>query len=118
MSGGKAYDKQAAQYTGKQPGEGSVVASRDTTAAENQVYSSVNTTRKSKCLKEMSVVKQTGGKGETEKGKHPAGKEERTRTTRHSEPALLAPDAFAVVRDSGQDAHSGTTPTMARPLKS
>jgi hypothetical protein len=38
MSGGKACGKQAAQYTGKQPDEGSVVTSRDTAAAENEVH--------------------------------------------------------------------------------
>ena len=40
MSGGKACDKQAAQYTGKQPDGGSVVTRRDTAAAENEVHSS------------------------------------------------------------------------------
>ena len=72
MSGGKAcgkaFGKQAARYTGKQPDEGSVVASRHTAAAENEVHSSGHTHRKSMCLKEMFAVKQAGGKGETEKG--------------------------------------------------
>ena len=40
MSGGKACGKHAAQYTGTQPDEGSVVTSRDTAAAENEVHSS------------------------------------------------------------------------------
>jgi hypothetical protein len=96
MSGGKACGKQAAQYTGKQPDEGSVVTSRDTSAAENEVHSSGHTHRKSMRLKEMSAAKQTGGKGETEKGKQPAAQEKRTRTTRHAtqtQPLLLAADA-------------------------
>jgi Ran GTPase-activating protein (RanGAP) involved in mRNA processing and transport len=44
----------------------------------------------------MSAAKQTGGKGETEKGKQPAAQEKRTRTTRHAtqtQPLLLAADA-------------------------
>jgi hypothetical protein len=39
MSGGMASGKQAAQYTGKQPGEESVVTSRDTAAADNELHS-------------------------------------------------------------------------------
>ena len=46
MSGGKACGKQAAQYTGKQPDEGSVVTSRDTAAFENEVHSPGDTHRK------------------------------------------------------------------------
>jgi tetratricopeptide (TPR) repeat protein len=38
MSGSKACGKQAAQYTGKQPREGSVGASRDTAAAKDDVH--------------------------------------------------------------------------------
>ncbi len=76
MSGGKAGGKQAAQYAGKQPDEGSVVTRRDTAAAENEA----------------------GGKGEkNEKGKQPAAQKKRTRTTRQAtqtQPLLLAADAF------------------------
>jgi Ran GTPase-activating protein (RanGAP) involved in mRNA processing and transport len=96
MSGGKACGKQAAQYTGKQPDEGSVATSRDTAAAENKVHSSGHTHRKSVRLKEMSAAKHAGGKGETEKGKQPAVLKKRTRTTRHAtqtQPLLLAADA-------------------------
>ncbi len=67
MSGGKACGKQAAQYTGKQPDEGSAVTSRDTAAAKNEVHSSVQTHRKSMRLKEMSAAKQAGEKEETER---------------------------------------------------
>ena len=98
MSGGKACGKQTAQYTGKKPDEGSVVTSRDTAAAENEVHSSGHTHRKSMRLKEMSAAKQAGGKGETEKGKQPAAQKKRTRTTRQAtqtQPLLLAADAFA-----------------------
>ena len=42
MSGGNASGKQADQYTGKQPGEGSVVTSWDTAAAEGDVHLSNN----------------------------------------------------------------------------
>jgi hypothetical protein len=45
----------------------------------------------------MSVAgKQAGGKGETEKSKHPAAQKKRTRTTKHAtqtHPALFAADA-------------------------
>ena len=68
MSVGMFSDKQSAQYTGKQPGEGSVVASRDTASAEGEVHAPDHTHRKSTRLKEMS----DGGKGETEKGKQSA----------------------------------------------
>jgi hypothetical protein len=47
MSGGKACGKQAAQYTGEQPDEESVVTSRETAAAEDEVHSSGYTHRKS-----------------------------------------------------------------------
>jgi Ran GTPase-activating protein (RanGAP) involved in mRNA processing and transport len=96
MSGGKAGGKQAAQYTGNHPDEGSVATSRDTAAAENEVHSSGHPHRKSVRLKEMSAAKQAGGKGETEKGKQPAALKKRTRTTRHptqTQPLLLAADA-------------------------
>jgi hypothetical protein len=96
MFGGKGRGKQAAQYTGKQPDEGSVVTSRDTAAAEKEVHSSGHTHRKSMRLKEMSAAKQARGKGETEKGQQPAAQMKRTRTTRHAtqtQPALLAADA-------------------------
>jgi hypothetical protein len=96
MSGGKAGGKQAAQYTGNQPDEGSVATSRDTAAAENEVHSSGHTHRKSMCLKEMSAAKQAGGKGETVQGTQPAEQKKRTRTTRHAtqtQPLLLAADA-------------------------
>jgi hypothetical protein len=69
MSGGKTCGKQAAQYAGKQPNEGSVVTSRDTTAPENEVHSSGHTPRESMCLKEMYAFKQAGAQGKTEKGK-------------------------------------------------
>jgi hypothetical protein len=98
MSGGKACGKQAAQYTGKQPDEASVVTSRDTTAAEDEVHASGHTHIKSMGLKEMSAAKQAGGKGETEKGEQPAAQKKCTRTTTqatHTQPALLATDAFA-----------------------
>jgi hypothetical protein len=103
MSGGKACGKQAAQYTGKQPDEESVVASRDTAAAENEVHSSGHTHRKSMRLKEMSAVKQAGGKGETQTGKQPAAQKKRTRTTRQAtqtQPLLLAADAFAAALEA------------------
>jgi Ran GTPase-activating protein (RanGAP) involved in mRNA processing and transport len=77
MSGGKASGKQADEYTGKQPGEGRFVTSRDTAAAEGGVHAPGHTHRKSMRLPEMSAAKQAGGKGETEKCK------------------LLATDAFA-----------------------
>ncbi len=118
MSGGKACGKQAAQYTGKQPDEVSVVTRRGaaaawdmqetaanqghrelyqhTAAAENEVHSSGHTHRKPICIKEMSAAKQAGGKGETEKGKQPAVENEGTCTTRQAtqtQPALLAADA-------------------------
>ena len=103
MSGGKACGKQASRYTGKQPDEGSVVTSRDTAAAENEVHSSGHTHRKSMHLKEMSAAKQAGGKGETEKGKQPAAQKKRTRTTRQAtqtQPLLLAADAFAAALEA------------------
>ena len=96
MSGGKACGKQAAQYAGKQPDEGCVATSRDTAAAENEVHSSGHMHRKSMRLKEMSAAKQAGGKGETEKGKHPAVLKKRTRTSSQAtqtQPLLLAADA-------------------------
>ena len=37
MSGDMSSGKHAAQYTGKQPGEGSVVTSRDTAVAQGEV---------------------------------------------------------------------------------
>jgi len=82
MSGGKACGNQAAQYSSKQPDEGSAVTRRDTTAPENEEHSSGRTHRKSMRLKEMSAAKQAGGKGESEKGKHPAAQKKRTRTTK------------------------------------
>ena len=96
MSGGKACGKQAAQYGGKQPDEGSVVTSRDTTAAENEVHSSGHMHRKAMRLIEMSAAKQAGGKEETEKGKQSAAQKKRTHTTRQAtqtQPLLLAADA-------------------------
>ena len=93
MSGGKTSGKQAGQYTGKQPDEGSAVTSWDTAAAENEVHSSGDTHIKSMRLKEMSAAKQAGGKEETEKGKQPDSQEKRTRTTRQAtqtQPVLLA----------------------------
>jgi hypothetical protein len=98
MSGGKACGKHAAQYTGKYPDEGSVVTSRDTAAAENEVHSSGHTHRKSMRLKEMSAAKQAGGQGETEEGKQPAEQKKRMHTTRQAKQtqrALLAADGFA-----------------------
>jgi len=58
-----ACGKQAAQYAGKLPDEGSAVTSRDTAAAESEVHSSGHTHRQSMRLKEMSAAKQAGGKG-------------------------------------------------------
>jgi hypothetical protein len=52
MSDGKACGKQAAPYTGNQPGEGSVVTSRNSAASENEVYLYVIF-----CLSNLSVVK-------------------------------------------------------------
>jgi hypothetical protein len=69
MSGGKTSDKQTDRHAGKQPGgEGSVVTSRDTVAADGDVHAPGHTHRKSMLLPEMSSAKQAGGKGETEKG--------------------------------------------------
>jgi hypothetical protein len=102
MSGGKACGKQAAQYLGKQPDEGSVVTCRDTAAAENEVHSSGHTHRKSVRLKEMSAAKQAGEQGEpeegiqAEEGQQPAAQKKRTRTTKQAtqtQPLLLAADA-------------------------
>ena len=100
MSGGKASGeacgKQAAQYAGKQPDEGSVVTRRDTTAPDNEGHASGRTHRKSMRLKEMSAAKEARGKGETEKGKQPAAQKKRTRTTRQAsqtQSLLLAADA-------------------------
>jgi hypothetical protein len=93
MSGGKACDKQAAQYTGKQPDDGGAVTSRDTAAAENEEHSSGDTHINSMRLDEMSAAKEAGGKGEAEEGKQPAAREQRTCTTRQAtqtQPALLA----------------------------
>ena len=56
MSGGKASGKQADEYTGKQPGEGRFVTSRDTAAAEGGVHAPGHTHRKSTCLEEMSAA--------------------------------------------------------------
>ena len=98
MSGGKDCGKQAAQYTGKQP-EGSAVTNRDTTAPEDEVHSSGRTHRKSMCLKGMSAAKEAGEKGETEKGKQPAAREQRTCTTRQptqTQPALLLAELQAL----------------------
>jgi hypothetical protein len=103
MSGDKACGKHAAQYTGKQPDEGSVVTSRDTTAPDNEVHSSGHTHRKSIHLKEMSASKHSGGKGETEKGKEPATQKKRTRTMRQAtqtQPALLAAGSFAAALEA------------------
>ena len=61
--GRQACGKHAAQYTGTQPDEGSVVTRRDTAAAENEVHSSGHTHRKSMRLKEMSAAKQAGERG-------------------------------------------------------
>ncbi len=66
MSGGKASGKQEAQHTLNQSDEGSVVTSRDTAVAEPEVYSSDDVHRKSMWLKDMSVAKEAGEKGETE----------------------------------------------------
>ena len=89
MSGGKACVKQETEYKGKHPDEGSVVTSLDTTVAKNEVYSSGHTHTKSMRLKEMSPVKQAGGKGETNKGQQPAAKKQRTRTTRQATQATI-----------------------------
>jgi hypothetical protein len=56
MSGGKACDKQADQYVGKQPGEASVVTSRDTAAAEDEVHASDHTHRKTMLLKDQPAL--------------------------------------------------------------
>ena len=49
-------------------GWGSVVPSQDAVAVEDEVHAPDHTYRKSMWLQEMSDVKQTGGKGETENG--------------------------------------------------
>ena len=81
MSGGKSCGKQAALYNGKQPDEGSVVTSRDTATAENEVHSSGHTHRKSMCLKEMSAACTTSQDTQTQA-------------------ALLAADAFAAALEA------------------
>ena len=81
MSGGKSCGKQAAQYTGKQPDEGSVVTSWDTAAAENEVHSSGHTHRKSMRLKEIYAVCTTSQATQTQA-------------------ALLAADAFAATLEA------------------
>jgi hypothetical protein len=103
MSGGKAFGKQAAECSGKQPDEGSAVTSRDTAAPENEVHLSGHTHRKSMRLTEMSAASQAGGKEETEKDKQPAAQKKWTRTTRQptqTQPALLAADAFAAALEA------------------
>jgi hypothetical protein len=61
--GGKVCGKRAAQYSGKQPDEGSVVTCQDTTAPENEEHSSGRTHRKSMRLKEMSAAKAGANSG-------------------------------------------------------
>jgi hypothetical protein len=118
MSGGKACGKQAAQYAGKQPDEGSVVTRRDTTAPDIEEHPSGRTRRKSMRLKELADAlrqglphlsdpaslqgsragKQPEGTGTTEKGKQLAAQKKTTCTTRPAtltQPLLLAADAFA-----------------------
>jgi hypothetical protein len=56
MSGGKACDKQADQYIGKQPGETSVVTSRNTAAAEDEVHASDHRHRNSMRLKDQPAL--------------------------------------------------------------
>ena len=82
MSSGKACGKQAAQYAGKQPDEGSSSTSPDMAAPDNEEDSSGHTHTKSMRLTERSSAKQAGGEGETEKGKQPAALKKRTRATR------------------------------------
>lgn len=65
MSGDKSCGKEVVQYTVKQPDEGSVVTSWDTTTAENEVHSSGDTHRKSMRLKDISSPKEDREKGET-----------------------------------------------------
>jgi len=67
MSSGKACGKQAAQYAGKQPDEGSSSTSPDTAAPDNEDDSSGHTHTKSMRLTEMSAATKAGGKGETDK---------------------------------------------------
>ena len=56
MSGGKAWGKQAAQNTGNQTDERSVLTSRDMAVSENEVVSTGHIHRKSMRLKKMSAV--------------------------------------------------------------
>ncbi len=63
------------------------------------MHSSGHTHRKSMRLKDMSAAKQAGGKGETEKGKQPVAREQRTRTKRQvtqTQPALLLAELQAL----------------------
>ena len=63
---------------------------------ENEVHSSDHTHRKSMRLKETSVDKQVGGKGETEEVKQLDEEKKRTSTTSQAtqtQPLLLAADA-------------------------
>ena len=68
MWGGKASGKQAAEYTGNQPGVGSFVTSRrETAAAERDFHAPGHTHRKSMLLKESlktSASEQKGGNRE------------------------------------------------------
>ena len=64
MSSGKACGKQAAQYAGKQPDEGSSSTSPDTAAPENEEDSSGHTHTKSMRLTERSSATKAGGLGE------------------------------------------------------
>ena len=103
MSDIKACVKQTDHYTGKQPDEGSVATSRDTTSPENEVHSSDHTHRKSMRLKDMPTTKQAGGKRETKKGEHPAAQKKRTLTTRQStqkQPFGTADAPFPVALES------------------
>jgi hypothetical protein len=93
---GQGQQQASAQYTDRQPDDGSVVTSRDTAAADDEVHSSGHTHRQSMSLKDMSGAKEAGGKGETEKSKQPAAQKKRTRTTRQAsqtQSLLLAADA-------------------------
>jgi hypothetical protein len=55
MSGDNDYDKQTAYYNVKKSDEGSVVTSRDTSVAENEVYSSGDTHRKEPNYTDTSI---------------------------------------------------------------
>ena len=93
------WRKKADHYTGKQHSEWSVVTSRDTAAAEDEVHLMRLATRTESQCASKNVCCQAGwGQGQTENGKQPAAQKKRAHTTRQAtqtQPALLAAYAFA-----------------------